>query len=114
MNKRAPLLVLLGVLPGCALFGSNPPDITIQERATPVVCDTSPKPDALNLKDTPPTLVMDPAEVWGYWFSSDLYAAISENIQAMRRYMEQSRDVRAKLVKCIVEHNAKVAEDPPE
>ena len=112
--NAATLLVLLGVLPGCSLFGSKPPDVTIQERATPVVCDTTPRPDALNLKDTPPTLVMNTAEVWGYWFSSDLYGALAENLQAMRTYMRQGRAIRAKLVKCIVDHNAKVDEDPPE
>jgi hypothetical protein len=112
--NEATLLVLLGVLPGCSLFGSKPPDITIQERATPVVCDTTPRPDSLNLKDTPPTLVMDSKETWGFWFSPDLYGALAENLQAMRTWMTQSRAIRAKLVKCIVDHNTKVAEDPPE
>ncbi len=107
------LLVLLGVLPGCSLFGSKPPDVTIQEKAAPVVCDTSTRPDGLNLKDTPPTLVMNDAQVWGYWFDSELYAAISENLQAMRRWMSQSRDIRAKLVKCIEEHNDQLEETPP-
>lgn len=114
MNKRATLLVFLGVLPGCSLFGAKQPDIEIREKPTPVVCDTSARPDALNLKDTPPTLVMDPAQVWGFWFSPDLYGALAENLQAMRRYMEQGRDVRAKLIDCIDGHNAKIADEPPE
>ncbi len=106
--NAATLLVLLGVLPGCSLFGSKPPDVTIQERATPVVCDTTPRPDALDLKDTPPTLVMNPEETWGFWFSPDLYGALAENLQAMRSWMTQSTAIRAKLVKCIVDHNASV------
>ncbi len=112
--NAATLLVLLGVLPGCSLFGSKPPDVTIQERATPVVCDTTPRPDALDLKDTPPTLVMNAEETWGFWFSPDLYGALAENLQAMRSWMTQSTAIRAKLVKCIVDHNAKVDADPPE
>jgi hypothetical protein len=113
VNKLGPVLVLLGVLPGCSLFGSKPPDVTIQEKATVVVCDTTPRPDALDLKDTPPTLVMDPAEVWGFWFSPDLYAALAENLQAMRAWMTQARAIRTKLVACIDDHNAKV-NAPPE
>ena len=108
------LLVLLGVLPGCSLFGSKPPDVTIQEKAAPVVCDTSPRPDGLNLKDTPPTLVMNAEEVWGYWFDSELYAALAENLQAMRRWMTQSRDIRKKLVACIDDHNEQLEETPPD
>ena len=108
MNRRAPLLVLLGVLPGCSLFGTQQPDIEIRERPTPVICDTSPRPDALSLTDTPPTLVMDPDEVWGYWFDSELYAALAENLQAMRTWMTQSSAIRTKLVLCIDDHNAKI------
>ena len=104
-TNAATLLVFLGVLPGCSLFGSKPPDVIIQERATPVICDTSPRPDSLDLKDTPPTLVMNDAEVWGYWFDSELYAALAENLQAMRTYMSQSRAIRTKLVACIEDHN---------
>lgn len=108
MNKWALILLFLGALPGCSLFASKPPDVTIQERATRVICDTTAKPDALDLKDTPPTLVMDPSEEWGYWFNSELYGAIAENLQAMRANMSQSRAIRAKLVRCIDEHNAAV------
>ncbi len=111
--KAAAALVLLGVLPGCSLFSSKPPDVTIEERPTLVVCDTTPRPDALDLKDTPPTLVMDPAETWGFWFNPDLYGALAENLQAMRRYMSQSRDIRKKLVACIEDHNAGVEDPPP-
>ena len=112
--NAAPLLVLLGVLPGCSLFGSTPPDVFIQEKAAPVVCDTSPRPDSLDLKDTPPTLVMNEAEVWGYWFDSELYAALAENLQAMRTWMTQSRAIRTKLVACITEHNDQLEEPPPD
>ena len=111
MNKWAMILLFWGALPGCSLFSTKPPDVTIAERATPVICDTTVKPDFLNLKDTPPTLVMDPNEVWGYWFNSELYAALAENLQAMRRYMSQSRDIRGKLVDCIEGHNASL--EPP-
>ena len=114
MNRNAAaLLVLLGVLPGCSLFGSKPPDVTIQEKAAPVVCDTSTRPDGLNLKDTPPTLVMNEAEVWGYWFDSELYAALAENLQAMRTWMTQSRAIRKKLVACIDDHNEQLEQPPP-
>lgn len=112
-TDAALILVLLGVLPGCSLFGgADPPDVTIQEKATPVVCDTSPRPDVLDLKDTPPTLVMNPAQVWGYWFDSELYAAIAENIQAMRRWMSQSSDIRKKLIACIDDHNRSAQASP--
>ncbi len=113
MNKWAIVLLFLGALPGCSLFGSKPPDVTIAERATPVICDTTPRPDSLNLKDTPPTLVMDTNEVWGYWFNSELYAALAENLQAMRTWMTQSRAITKKLVACIEEHNDQLEETPP-
>ena len=115
MNRNAAaLLVLLGVLPGCSLFGSKPPDVFIQEKAAPVVCDTSTRPDGLNLKDTPPTLVMNAEEVWGYWFDSELYAALAENLQAMRTWMTQSRAIQKKLVACIEEHNDQLEPTPPD
>ena len=108
MNKAGALLVLMATLPACSLFGARDIDVQVTEKIVPVICDTSAKPDALDLKDTPPTLVMNDAEVWGYWFDSELYAAIAENLQAMRRYMSQSRDIREKIVACIDEHNAQV------
>ena len=111
-TNAAPLLVLLGVLPGCSLFGTQQPDIEIREKPTPVVCDMSARPDALNLKDTPPTLVMNPDQVWGYWFNSELYAALAENLQAMRTWMTQSTAIRDTLVDCIEDHNDRV-ESPP-
>lgn len=106
MNRNAATFLLsIVALSGCSLFGSKPPDVEIRERSTPVVCDTSARPDALNLKNTPPTLVMDGSEIWGYWFDSELYAALAENLQAMRTYMSQSRSIRRKLVACIEDHN---------
>jgi hypothetical protein len=48
---------------------------------------------------------MDPAETWGFWFPSDLYAALAENLQAMRRYMRQLRGINSSLVDCIESHN---------
>ena len=116
MNRRAPLLVLVGVLPGCSLFGTAPPDINIVEKPVPVVCSaTTERPDELNLGDTPPTLVMNDAQVWGYWFNSELYAVLAENLQSMRTWMTQSSAIRGKLVECIDGHNDRLeAEDPPE
>jgi hypothetical protein len=111
-TSAAPLLVLLGVLPGCSLFTASPPDVTIQEKPTPVVCDTTAVPDPIDTKDTPPTLVMNPAQVWGYWFDSELYAAIAENLQAMRRWMDQATAIRKKLVACIDDHNRKAQASP--
>ncbi len=115
MNRRAPLLVFFWVLPGCSLFATKPPDIIIEERPVRVVCQTSQAPDVLNLKDTPPTLVMNPEEVWGYWFNSELYAALAENLQSMKTWMIQSTAIRGALVDCIEDHNASLEpEDPTE
>ena len=109
MNRRAPLLALVGFLPGCSLFGAKIPDIIIEEKPVPVVCSAvTEKPDVLDLKDTPPTLVMNPAEVWGYWFDSELYAALAENLQAMRSWMNQSTAIRVALVDCIGDHNESI------
>jgi len=115
VNNAGAALVLVLVLPGCSLFGSKPPDIQIQEKPTPVVCSAvTERPDPIDTKDTPPTLVMNDAQVWGYWFNSELYAALAENLQAMRTWMTQATAIRNKLVDCIEDHNARVdAEDPP-
>lgn len=114
MNRRAPFLVLVGALSGCSLFGgAQPPDVEIREKVVPVICDTTARPEPIDTQDTPPTLVLDTeTEVWGYWFDANLYAALAENLQAMRRWMTQSRDIRAKLVACIDDHNASA--EPPE
>lgn len=112
MNKTVPALLILGALAGCSLFSPKPADVVINEKPTIVICSaTTQKPDALNLKDTPPTLVMDASEVWGYWFSSDLYAALAENLQAMRAYMTQQRAIKKQLVACIEDHNKTVPEE---
>ena len=111
MNKAGALLVILATLPACSLFGARDIDVQVNEKIVPVVCDTSTRPDALNLKDTPPTLVMDPSETWGYWFNSELYAALAENLQAMKTWMIQSSAIRRKLVACIDDHTASV--EPP-
>jgi hypothetical protein len=94
---------LIGLISGCQLFI---PDIEIREKAVPVICDTTRRPDALDLKETPPTLVMNDAGTWGYWFDAEHYAALAENIQAMRRWMKQSKAINQKLVQCIENHNA--------
>lgn len=111
MSRVGLALGLLITLPACSLLGTQPPDVEIREKPTPVVCDTTEKPEPLDLTDTPPTLVLGPDEVWGYWFDSELYAALAENLQAMRRYMTQQRSIRDKLVDCIEDHNARVASD---
>jgi len=103
MQKIA-VFVLFFTVSGCTLFQ---PKIEIREVQAAVVCDVTDKPDALDLKNTPPTLVMNDAQVWGYWFSADLYAALAENIQAMRRWMKQSSAIRSKLVECIESHNSR-------
>ena len=115
MNRAALVLCLAVTLPACSLFGTQQPDVEIRERATRIVCDTTERPEPVNLGDTPPTLVWnDPEGEWGFWFSSELYAVLAENLQAMRRYMEQSRDISAKLRRCIDDHNARAAagDDP--
>lgn len=115
MNRTAAsFLVLVALLPGCSLFGSKPPDIQIQEKPTPVVCSAvTEKPDALDLGDTPPTLVLNTTnETWGYWFDANLYGVLAENLQAMRAWMNQSSSIRQKLVDCIESHNARATSSP--
>lgn len=112
MNKAVLTLLLVGALAGCSLFSPKPADVVINEKPTIVICSaTTQKPDALNLKDTPPTMVMDADEVWGYWFSSDLYGALAENLQAMRAYQMQQRAIRKQLVACIEDHNKTVPDE---
>ena len=102
---RVALFVLL-LVPGCSLFSPKPPDVVIRENPVPVVCSSiDQKPDALDLEDTPPPLVLDETETWGFWFPSELYAALAENLQAMRRYMRQLRGINSSLVDCIETHN---------
>jgi len=104
--KTALALVVLGGLSGCSLFSPRLPDVVVSEKPVPVVCSNlEQKPDAVVLKDTPPTMVLGPGEEWGYWFSSNGYAAIAENLQAMRRNMKQQRKIRDYLVSCIEDHN---------
>ena len=105
--KSVAVLLLGFALAGCGLIAPRQPDVEIIERPTPVVCDLTARPDSINLGDTPPTLVLN-GEEWGYWFSSELYAVLAENLQAMRRWMAQSTDVRDKLAACIREHNEAV------
>ena len=97
------VVVLVVVLAGCQLFL---PEIEIRENQVAVICNTTARPEALDLKETPPTLVMNEAGIWGYWFNAEHYAALAENIQAMRRWMKQSNAIRDKLITCIETHNA--------
>lgn len=109
--KAALALVLLGMLPGCASL--KPADVNIVENQVPVICGAvDNKPDALVLIDTPPTMTLGPGEMWGYWFSPDLYGSLAENLQAMRRYQKQQRQIRDTLIACITDHNASVAAPP--
>ena len=110
--KTVIALVLLGMLPGCAAFSPKPADVNIVENPVPVICGAvNNKPDALELIDTPPTLTLGPDEIWGYWFSPDLYGSIAENLQAMRRYMKQQRKIRDTIIECITDHNASVDDE---
>lgn len=107
--KAGATLVFLLALPGCSLLSPKPADIVVKPEPVPVICGAvHNKPDALQLKDTPPTVALGPGEVWGYWFTPDLYAALAENLQAMRAYMIQQRTIRGTLVKCITDHNDKI------
>ena len=111
MNNAGWFLLLVVWLPGCSLFSPKAPDVVIQEKPIAIVCGAvTNKPDALDLQDTPPTIVLGPGEIWGYWFSPDLYAALAENIQALRRYMAQQRRIRDALADCIESHNDQVKE----
>ena len=108
MNK-AGWILLFAALPGCSLFSPKPPDVVIQEKPVAIVCGAlTNKPDGLDLKDTPPTVILGPGDVWGYWFSPDLYAALAENIQALGRYIRQQQGIRKALADCIESHNDQV------
>lgn len=110
-TKPAIIAGLLAMLAGCA---SKPADIVIQENTTPVVCSQAPRPDAIDLTDTPPRVVFDAeTEQWGYWFSPASYADLAENLQAMRRYQRQQRAVGAYFLGCIDDHNRRLAEIEP-
>ncbi len=108
MKAGATLLFLLA-LPGCSLLSPKPADIIVKPEPVPVICGAiHNRPDALVLKNTPPTVALGPNDVWGYWFTPDLYAALAENLQAMRGYMAQQRAIRNTLVACIEDHNARI------
>lgn len=105
------IFLILFLAAGCA---SKPADIVIQENTTPVVCSQAPRPDAIDLTDTPPRVVFDAeTEQWGYWFSPASYADLAENLQAMRRYQRQQRAVGAYFLACIEDHNRRLAEMEP-
>lgn len=108
MNKAVLTLLLPGVLAGCSLLSPKPADIVIQEKPVRVICSaTAQRAEPLVLKDTPPTLVLNTeTEVWGYWFDPGLYAALAENLQAMRRYQKQLRGISNSIASCITDHNA--------
>lgn len=100
--------------------------IEVTEPPPPVVCDRVPQVDIINLKDTPPTLIAEdpfvlqgtpplwlpnPDANYGYWFSSDLYASLAENLQQMRKNAQQLRAVARYYRACIEDHNANLAEE---
>lgn len=114
---RASSLLPLILLMGCA---SAPPPIDVTENQTPVVCLQEPQTDQISLQDTPPTAVLrepfilddegrptqvNPAAEWGWWFDSDLYAALAENLQAMRLNSRQLRAVVRYYKSCIEDYN---------
>ena len=106
------ILTLVGLSAACS---STPDPITIREPQTPVVCAQEPTPDRLDLKDTPPLVVLNTeTNVWGYWLSPSVYADLAENLQAMRRYQRQARAVGAYYRRCIEDHNAAIAAEETE
>lgn len=103
-------LAAIAMLAGCA---TRPPPITIDEPPPPVVCTQAPRPDFVDMQDTPPRVVFDAeTTTWGYWFSPAEYAAIAENLQTLRRYGSQLRAVGAYYRACIDDHNRQLAETP--
>lgn len=104
---RANSLAIAAIfLAGCA---SNQP-ITIDEPPPPVVCTQTPRVDLLDLQDTPPAVVLNTENnVWGYWFDPAGYAALAENLQAMRMNARQQRAVSRYYRACIEDHNAALA-----
>ena len=110
--RSLPLFALVGLSAACS---STPDPITIREPQTPVTCAQEPKPDRLDLKDTPPLVVLNTeTNVWGYWLSPSVYADLAENLQAMRRNMRQERAVSAYYRACIEDHNAAIAAEEDE
>lgn len=111
-GRKLAALAVVALLAGCA---SGPPPITVDEPPPPVVCTQDPKPDRVTLKDTPPRVVLD-AETgtWGYWFATDLYASLAENLQTLRRYQRQLRAVGTYYRSCIEDHNRRLAESADE
>jgi len=114
---RVLILLPISLLVGCA---AKPADIVIEENQTPVVCVQEPRVDIINMQDTPPTTVLrepflldgegrptahNPAAEWGWWFDSDLYAALAENLQAMRKNARQLRAVMRYYKSCMDDHN---------
>lgn len=119
LSKAVQIIPIL-FLAGCA--GTTVVDIA--EPPPPVVCEREPVVDVINLKDTPPTLIAEdpfrlegtpplwlpnPDANFGYWFSSDLYASLAENLQAMRKNATQLRAVVRYYRACIIDHNAALA-----
>ncbi len=95
------------VVAGCA---SKPEPIQVRERQTPVVCDRTPRVDQVSIQDTPPRVVYDQeTEQWGFWQDSANYAALAENLQAMRQNATQLRAVIRYYVGCIADHNARIS-----
>jgi len=114
---RVLTLLLISLLMGCA---AKPADIVIEENQTPVVCVQEPRVDIIDIHDTPPTSVLkepfiidtdgrptavNPAAEWGWWFDSELYAALAENLQAMRKNSRQLRSVIGYYKSCMDDHN---------
>lgn len=114
---RVLILIPISLLVGCA---AKPADIIIEENQTPVVCVQEPRVDVIDINDTPPTTVLkepfllndegrpiavNSAAEWGWWFDSELYAALAENLQAMRKNSRQLRSVIGYYKSCIDDHN---------
>lgn len=124
---RSRLSKLVQIIPVLFLAGcASQPDINVEANRSPLVCNQTPRVDNVNLADTPPTAVekdpylideeaqsiqRNPNAEWGWWFDSNGYADLADNLQVLRRHARQLRAVGAYYATCIEQHNAKIAEE---
>lgn len=119
-HSYAITLLFLSLISGCGTT------IEIDEPPPPVVCNREPVVDVINLDDTPPTAVLrdpfildeegkpvavNPNAEWGWWFDSNLYAGLAENLQQMRKNATQLRAVARYYRACIEDHNANLVQE---
>jgi len=102
VNNNSIVIVLLSycyLISGCSLL-SKPSTIEFTS-IDPVVCNQSPKADALTMFQTPPNAIKDEFGIWWFAFDAKAYENISKNIQSMRQYMTQQRKIIKYYRKCI-------------